>query len=278
MPINASDISLVLSGGPNNSNPYLSLGDNPSATRVVSSNLNNLFDDVSADQAVTGEDDYRCVYLFNDGTDSVYSIEVWILSEVAGGASIQVGILPLDESQRITLNSNTINSGSFTIGYSGSTYVSNYNSDLSVWASSLQTGLRSLGSGQLLENVVVKAQTAGQNIIFDISFVGFNGKRNHDLLEITNNTLSPAVSINVTTIQNGSPINTIAPSIDIETTPPSNINFYSPTQTTPITLPYLAESEGFPLWIKRTTEAGASAVESDGFSLRIKMKSLKPLN
>lgn len=280
MAISATDISLVLSGGSSNNDPDLALGGNPSATRITSGQINNLFGDITPEQSEEGREDYRCVYFFNDGADPVYSLELWVISQVADGSSVELGTLNLDEIQRITISGGTVTGGSFTISYGGDTYVSNFNSDLGTWATSLQAGLRGLEDGdglKLLEDITITAQNTGSTIIMDITFPDLNGKRNHDLLVIDANNLSPSVDISVTTVQHGSPINTIAPEIDVATTTPSGVEFFLPTQQSPITIPYLASGEGFPLWVRRTTPVGATAVADDGFRMRFRAKSLKPL-
>jgi len=143
MPVSEPDISLVLSGGTNNLNPNLSLGGNPSSLRVTSDNLNNLFSDISPEEAEVGKEDYRCLYLFNDGTDFVYDIQIWMVSEVEGGADVEIGLQIQDEVQRITLTGG-VTGGSFQISYDNHIITSTFNSDLGVWATNLQTSLRAI--------------------------------------------------------------------------------------------------------------------------------------
>lgn len=277
MPVSQPDISLVLSGGTNNLDPNLSLGGNPSSLRVTNNNLNNLFSDVTPEEAEVGKEDYRCLYLFNDGTDFVYNIKMWVTDEVAGGSSIEVGLQIQDEVQRITITGG-VTGGSFQLSYDNHTITSTFNSDLGVWATNLQTSLRAITSDDefILADVVVTAQNVGTTVIFDVSFSDENGSRNHDAFVIVSNSLTPTVTINVSTIQQGAPINTIASTLDVETTPPGGVTFFVPTSQAPLTLPNLGPSDGFPIWFKRTTPADATALPDDGFSFRIRMQSLKP--
>lgn len=277
MPVSQPDISLVLSGGTNNLDPNLSLGGNPSSLRITSNNLNNLFSDVTPEEAEVGKEDYRCLYLFNDGTDYVYNIEMWMTDEVSGGSSIEVGLQIQDEVQRITITGG-VTGGSFQLSYDNHTITSTFNSDLGVWATNLQTSLRAITSDDefILEDVVVTAQNVGTTVIFDVSFRDENGSRNHDAFVIVSNSLTPTVTINVSTIQQGAPINTIAPTLDVETTPPGGVTFFIPTSQAPLSLPNLGPSDGFPIWFRRTTPVDATALADDGFSLRIRMQSLKP--
>jgi len=58
---------LYLSGGATNADPSLSIGGAMSSIPVSASKLNNLFDDISGDEAAAGRVDYRMVYCENGG-------------------------------------------------------------------------------------------------------------------------------------------------------------------------------------------------------------------
>lgn len=273
----SDDLALVLSGGQNNLNVNLSLGGNPSAVRVTNNVINNLFDDVTAAQSKAGFEDYRCLYLFNDAVgnnSSVYNVSLWVDSENPGGSDFYIGIAAQDELQRITLSSSgDLTGGSFDISFEGFSFTTNFNADLGAWATDIQTQLLQLvdnDSQKILKEVVVTAQLAVSNTtIFDVAFVGADGKKNQALLEISANTLTPLTDITVAALQDGSPVNTIAPTLDISTTPPAGVTFSQPTEDAPIYLPKLASGEGFPIWFRRTTVAGSSAVPADFGSLAI---------
>lgn len=68
-----ADIKRYLSGGPTNTDPDLSLGDEISATEISSTPLNNLFDNVSAAERASGKIDYRCIYVKNEHVTSTLS-------------------------------------------------------------------------------------------------------------------------------------------------------------------------------------------------------------
>lgn len=271
-----NDITIVLSGGSTNIDPTQSLGGDPSSTIIVDNVLNNLFDDVEPTESEEGAIDYRCIYFFNDGDATMYNCSVFILNDltVGGGSIIEMGILESNEIQRIALTNSSPTGGSFTLSYSGEPFVSNYNIDLGVWASNLQATLLALvdtGSGDLFfKDVIVSAsQIDVTTILFDVIFQEQDGKRDHPSFVVVANNLSPTtVNINISTIQPGSPINTIAPSITSETTPPSGVGFFSPTEETPIIIPKLIPSDGFPLWFRRTTIEGTAPVDSDGVQIR----------
>lgn len=271
--VSSSDISVVLSGGSTNINPNASLGGEPSATPITDGVVNNLFDDIQPEESSEGHEDYRCLYFFNDGEASVYEIEVYIEEEFEGGANIELGIESRDEIQRMTIT-NLPASGNLRLDYDGHEFLTEYNSDLSVWAGTLQSELRGLSQ---LQDVTVIAQTAGNSLIFDINFIDKDGKRSHPLIEVVANNLTPGgVEASIATTSQGSPINTIAAEIDIETTPPGNVGFYVPSSSSPITIPKLLPSEGFPVWAKRVCIAGVDPKERDGFRLRFSGQTLEP--
>lgn len=273
----ANDISIVLSGGTTNINVDNSIGGDPSSSPITNNTLNNLFSDVTSEQTSSGHEDYRCVYIFNDGQTTIYSVKVLIKSNSIGD-TIQLGISKSNESQRITINGGEITGGDFTLSYKTFNFVVSYNSDLSIWGESIQSGLRNLmdSSGDLIfDSPTVIAQVAGLNVfIFDIYFSGLDSSKNLDKLQVVNNSLMSSSSINilVSTPSEGSPINTIASEINVSTTPPGGVLFSGSS----VNLPMLKPNDGFPLWFKRTIPAGTLAQQNDGFKLAITAESLKP--
>lgn len=285
MTTTANDISIWLSGGASNINPNQSLGGDPSIFPITSNVLNNLFDDVTADEAADGLEDYRCVYIFNDGDTSVWNVKIFIYSDPAEGANLELGIYDRNEAQRLTITgSSPSTSGKIVLIYGGKTFELFYNSNIATMASSLQTSLQNLvkdeESGEtFFKNVTVTAQGTAETIVFDIKWSGKDARRSFDSIALASggNQLSPIVPVSLTTIQNGSPINTIAGNIGTENTPPGGVGFYAATLASPITIPFLAPDDGFPLWVRRTVVPNTSAVENDTFTLRIRAESLEPL-
>ena len=272
----AEDISIVLSGGTNNLDPNLSVGGDPASAPIVDGVLNNLFDDVSPEEAEDGVEDYRCIYIFNDGPSVIYTLTIYIASDFDGGASIELGIEDRSETQRIAINS-IPDGGSMTLSYEGISFVSTYNGDLGEWALSLQDSLNSLVNTDgipLLQEATVTAEVSDGSTIFDVNFNGLDSNKNHSEIVVVENNISPESNINVTTPQRGAPIDTIAPEINSELTPPGGVSFFPASDAQPISLPQLFPDSGFPLWIKRTVIAGTTAVASDGFTLRFSSESL----
>jgi hypothetical protein len=273
----ATDISVVLSGGADNLNPNNSIGGSPSLAPISSNILNNLFDDVTSEQNLGGIEDYRCIYFFNDGESTIYNVNVFVSEDYEGGAVMETGIASQNESQRIFITGIPA-SGSAVFKYDGIPVTINYNSSLATMALNFQNELNSLVDiigESILENVIVTVQPIGSNIIFDILFDGQDGKRDHPLFELLANNFTPTVTITITTILAGNPINTIAPEIGNSRTPPGGVGFFVSSSVSPISIPKLRSGDGFPLWIKRVVESNTEARSNDGFVLRLQAESLR---
>lgn len=272
------DISIVFSGGSSNTNANASLGGEPSANPVVNNSLNNLFDDVSPEESGDGDEDYRCIYFFNDGETMVYGMKLWIAEDEAGGSSMELGMITRNEVQRLTLRSiQDLSEGSFRLSYDGVEFTLPYNSDIGNWSVNFASLLNSLVDNQgnpLLREVSVAAQyVPGGLLVFDITFPGHDGKRNHPTIQIVQNNTN--IQADMSTLQHGSPINTIAAEILSENSIPGGVVFYAPTNQSPLELPYLKSGDGFPLWIKRSTLPGTDPKSRDGFSIRFYAESFE---
>ena len=90
MPIIASDIPTLLSGGAANTNPALSLGGIESTTAAGS----NLFDNVSSGEATAGDVEYRCFYVKNThATLTLTGAKVWIQANTpSADTTIDIGL------------------------------------------------------------------------------------------------------------------------------------------------------------------------------------------
>lgn len=81
-----------LTGGASNSDPNASLGGVMSANQLSGTAMNNLFDDVQADEAVSGDTEYRAVDLYNSGDAGAVSVSVWIHSQTSSpDTSVEIG-------------------------------------------------------------------------------------------------------------------------------------------------------------------------------------------
>lgn len=100
MPISTADLKVKYStkvGAAGNANAGTaagSLGKYISTTEVVTT-LHGLFDEVTGEENLASEAEYRCIFLHNaHATISYEAAGVYILSEVAGGAGITIGVDP----------------------------------------------------------------------------------------------------------------------------------------------------------------------------------------
>lgn len=84
MPIVAADLAARLSGGTANTTPSLSIGGAMSTVSggvITTAVLNNLWDDVTGDEAAAGRIEFRCLYVHNNhATLSWQTVKIWISS------------------------------------------------------------------------------------------------------------------------------------------------------------------------------------------------------
>lgn len=102
MAIASSDIKFRLtiktgaSGESATSTPAGSLGKYASTTDITDATANNLFDDISGDENAASTVDYRAFAILNKhGSLTLQNPKVWISAEVAGGASVAIGLDPV---------------------------------------------------------------------------------------------------------------------------------------------------------------------------------------
>lgn len=96
MPIAGADIVYRLSvaaaaGDTTGGTAATSLGDQVSTTAITTATLNNLFDDVTGQEATDGDVEYRCIFVLNNhATLTLTSATVQVLSQTAGGGTIDI--------------------------------------------------------------------------------------------------------------------------------------------------------------------------------------------
>ena len=270
MPIGASDISYVYSGGPANIDPNFSLGGAPSVHTISG---NNLFDNVSDEQSTNGTIDYRCFYINNDSlTETLYNSQIFINYKLNNETIIQLGFESQNDRQYINItNFSNITGGNFILIYNDTlthNFTVNYNAVVATFASNFQTAITAIA---FLEDVTVSASynSPSDTLVFEINFIGDSGNRYHEAINLNSNNLtysgnSPAISI-IKSV-NGGPINKEADSIDVETTPPANIIFSS----SPYNLGSFRYLDVVPVWIKRIVPANTTPIQIDNFVIRIR--------
>lgn len=94
MAVLASDIQTRLSGGSANTDPNASLGGVMSSTAWAGGTLHDLFDLVTGDENAASDVEYRCIYVRNNAAQTLFGAVVWLTAEVAGGATLAIGLDP----------------------------------------------------------------------------------------------------------------------------------------------------------------------------------------
>lgn len=100
MAISGSDIKFkfATTTGPGDSTAGTangSLGEFISTTELTDATLHNLFDVVGGDENLASESEYRCLFIHNtNATDTFLNVKAFISAEVAGGASVEIGVDP----------------------------------------------------------------------------------------------------------------------------------------------------------------------------------------
>lgn len=265
MTITTDDVSFVLSGGSNNSDPSKSIGGFPSINSLNIS-VNNLFGYVKKEESEVGLVDYRCFYIFNNSSsDTVYNANVYIKNQIDGISTCIIGASKTTDVQVINLGSSP-STGSFTLAYEDYTTSSiNWDNNYLIFQKNIENALNGLDvfSGVVVERVFLNS--------YRVSFLGDDNYRNHSLITVASNNFAPSTTIQVSKIAQGQPINSIAPLLATSTTPPYNVTFYDTSDLsdqTKIFIGDLRPGDGVPIWIKRVTLGSVSNDETNGFQFR----------
>ena len=202
MAVTSNDINMVLSGGESNIDSNESLGGEPSSQPI---NSETLFSNILQDDVDEGYTDYRCFYIFNEnGVDDLKNSKVQIVAKEASGAIVNLGIDYNTEIQEMIIRGN-VTGGNFTVLCPG-THVSGplfqiktvqYDSDINVWASNLQTALRSCDTYGY-SDITVNGVSTATSYVFTINFIGTGDNRYYDLIAVQDNNLtgsSPEITI-----------------------------------------------------------------------------------
>jgi hypothetical protein len=111
MAISASDLEFYLSGGSSNSTPDAALGGVISSSAITNASDNNLFDDVSGDEADSGDTEYRCFYVKNNhGSITLQNSKIWFsLNTTSSDDTLDIALAGegLNSSAETIANENT---------------------------------------------------------------------------------------------------------------------------------------------------------------------------
>lgn len=101
MPVASAEILIKFStkvgtaGNQNAGTAAGSLGKYISTTQIADASINNLFDNISGNENAASAVDYRCIFVHNSNpTVTLQQTTCFITNQVAGGASIAIGIDP----------------------------------------------------------------------------------------------------------------------------------------------------------------------------------------
>lgn len=266
MAISLSQIEFLLSGGNNNNRPNNSIGGNISSFPILGS-LNNLFADVTSEEAEVGKTDFRCFYIKNlSTTDSLFNSKIFIYSQKVLGSNVQLGIAKETDAQELKITGSVI-SGDLVLKYNQQEISVPWGGSSSNFSSNLISALASVG----VLGVEVTFSTSSSVLTFNILFKGSSNYRNHPTLELFINNLSgitkPIVAIKK--IKEGKPINSVAPSLAVETVIPSGVEFYNTNSEDKIDLGTLKPYDFVPIWLKRSTSPNTDFEEKDYFIFKI---------
>jgi len=264
--IEIEDILFVFSGGAGNNNADNSLGGGASVFEI-SNSVNNLFDNISDDETDAGLIDYRCFYLSNDSSsNTLFETTAWITDLSTGGSSLALGIEPpKTDIQHVTVTQGATG-GSLTLNYEGDNFTFNYDANEITWAQNFEDSLNALDG---VTDANVDYISVDFNDRFIVTFGGTYDQRKHTLLTLVSNDLTGGVSVTLAKHTDGSPIQTTAIIIAVNTATPTNVQFSTPTEASPITIGAIKPGDVVPFWIRRTTVAGTDAIRNDGFGFRL---------
>jgi len=279
MALTDNNVRIFMSGGLSNSNPDLCLGGEMSTTFFSTPRI---FDSILADQTVSGYTDYRCVYINNSSEiDTLYSTDVFIDSEVSGGASVMMGIEPANERQDVYItNASAVASGGFVVMLydyftdSNNNILVSHNQNINQWAENFQSSIRSING---LDQVSVTGSYIGTTAYFTVNFIGSSERRYFDSMELVSlsqDFLNVNASLSIQKVLNGSPKLKTANEIASEVVVPANVIFVNTSSSSPIYVGNVLPAEYFAVWLKRTVVAGVDPLEGDGFTIKIRGKIL----
>lgn len=267
MAISGNDIQFKLSGGRNNSNPSLSIGGEMSSFPVIGT-VNNIFRDVTKEEALSGKTDYRCVYIHNESdSETLFNTSLAIDAQGSAGSNVQMGISIATEIQTLQIKGNPT-SGSLVLLYGSRTFEVNWSSNFSTFADSFISSLNLPGTTAQLFALGGGVQSgASQELNLTLQFSGNQDKRSHPRIEIKSNNLIGVDKPIVTFARSvsGAPVNSTAPTVASEIANPNGVIFSSQ----PIQIGELRPGDKIPIWFKRNTPPATQFSDKDFFVLRI---------
>ena len=108
MSIIAGDIKFYLTGGADNADVNASLGGITSSIEITTAALNNLFDNINADEAIAGDTEYRAIAVKNTSvTDTLYNAKLFCEAGYAEGSATTYAEFALDSGTQTIADEST---------------------------------------------------------------------------------------------------------------------------------------------------------------------------
>lgn len=145
-------------------------GSDASDTLTVSQLSNNIWDDVTKDEAVNGDVEYRCLYLYNRFSDTLLDARVWVEAQPIGNDELDLGLDPSG------IGDGTSTGVAQTISDEGTAPSNVSFSRPSDYSSGIQIG--DLGAGQTIAVWLRRTVPGGTSTVEpnDLSRVGFGAQ------------------------------------------------------------------------------------------------------
>lgn len=243
-----NDISFWLSGGKNNSKANKSIGGSISVHQIDEDV--NLFNDVTFQKALSGDVTNRCFYIRNNSEEEILKDLTLSIDQRSSDTTIELGVMLRSETQAIIVNGKPIR-GFFQIVYTlkqnGVTYTNitrqlNWNTNADQVADNIAAALN---SSDHLEGVKCVGSESSSGFDFIVSF---KPGRQQEVMGI----ISEGVNMYAVRVQEGGPINTIAPNIGFDNNTPNGVKFYNTSSNDPLRIGDFYPNDIMPIWFKRT--------------------------
>lgn len=139
------EVKFVHSNGRDNKNPAYDLGGTPSQFEIAIQPMNNLFDNITPEEAEAGLTNYRCLYIVNNTMTVVKNCNLSITSGGSGG-TISLGTKKQDDWQKIIITGRPHEDGYaiFDTEFGGSKFTCTFtNDDWGSFVADFTTGIQS---------------------------------------------------------------------------------------------------------------------------------------
>lgn len=182
-------INWTHSNGPDNKNPLYDIGGPASAFDISEVSMNNLFNNITPDQAIDGITDYRCFYILNNLQDETLKDIVLNLSSADDCGVMTLGSKIQNDEQQIAILGVPEVNGYIILGteFHGPTVTCYYDGSWSNFAVELEENLRLIPYCD--EITVVLTASSFDYALFKVTFLGDVKNREVRLIYLVQNNL-----------------------------------------------------------------------------------------